>query len=192
MKQKHRIIAGFAASIILASAASVTAADQPPGPEGLVGFSGQVRGVVVKKRDKNVVEFKVGRIIRTWKNNKAERPEALKGRTVPVGPAWVQKQAGGKWHPVENHIRFLRTLEAGEELTLEIRHAEREHFAILELSKEQRERAERGGKERKEVEDDRDAEIAELRREIERLKAENRELRKERETRKNPSPPRRR
>ena len=198
MKQKLRIIASFAASIILASAASSTAADQPPGPEGLVGFSGQVRGVVVKKRDKNVVEFKVGRIIRTWKNNKAERPEALKGRTVPVGPAWVQKQAGGKWHPVENHIRFLRTLEAGEELTLEIRHAEREHFAILELSKEQRERAERGGKERKErkerkeVKDDRDAEIAELRREIERLKAENRELRKERETRKNPSPPRRR
>ena len=192
MKQKLRTIAGFVAAIILASAASSTAADQPPGPEGLVGFSGQVRGVVVKKRDKNVVEFKVGRIIQTWKNNKAERPEALKGRTVPVGPAWVQKGEGGKWHPVENHIRFLRTLEAGEELTLEIRHAEREHFAILELSKEQRQRAERGSKERREVKDDRDAEIAELRREIERLKAENRELRKERETRKNPSPPRRR
>jgi len=185
MKQRRRIIIGLAASVILASnTAQSIAADQPPGPEGLVGFSGQVRGVVVKKRDKNVIEFKVGRILQTWKNNKAERPEALKGLTVPVGPAWVQQGDGGKWHAVESHIHFLRTLKPGEELTLELRHAEREHFAILELSKEQRERAARGGKDRREGAGDRDAEIAELRREIERLKAENRELRKERELRK--------
>lgn len=186
MKYRQRIIIALAASAILASSTGQSfAADQPPGPEGLVGFSGQVRGVVVKKRDNNVVEFKVGRIIRTWENNKADQPEALKGRTVPVGPTWVQESEGGKWHPVESHIRFLRSLEPGEELTLELRHAEREHFAILELSQEQRERAARGGKEQREgaadrEQGDRDAEIAELRREIERLKAENRELRKDR------------
>ena len=142
-----------------------------------------MRGVVVKKRDENVIEFKVGRILQIWENNGAERPEALKGRTVPVGPSWMRQGEGGKWHPVESHIRFLRTLEPGEELTLELRHAEREHFAILELSEEQRGRAARGIKDRHEGADGRDAEIAELRREIERLKAENRELRKGRELR---------
>ncbi len=90
MKYRHRIIAGLFTSMILASGiGQSSAADQPPGPPGLVGFSGQVRGVVVDKRDRGVVGFKVGRIIQTWKNNKAEKPEALKGRTVPVGPAWV-------------------------------------------------------------------------------------------------------
>ena len=186
MKHRHIFPIGLAASMILASGVGrISAADQPPGPEGLVGFSGQVRGVVVKKRDKNVIEFKVGRILQTWENNKADRPEALKGRTVPVGPAWVQKGEGGKWNPVENHIHFLRSLKPGEELTLELRHAEREHFAILELSKEQRERAARSGKGRREQAGDREqldreAEITELRREIERLKAENQELRKKR------------
>ena len=186
MKHRHRIIAGLAASLVLASGAGrISAADGPPGPEGLVGFSGQVRGVVVEKRDNGVIEFKVGRILRTWKNNKAERPEALKGRTVPVGPAWVREGQDSKWQPVERHVQFLRTLKPGEELTLELRHAEREHFAILELSQEQRERAEQGGQGRREQAGkpkprDREAEIAELRREVERLRAENRELRKNR------------
>ena len=186
MKHRHSIITGLVASMILASGVGrISAADQPPGPAGLVGFSGQVRGVVVEKRDKGGIAFKVGRVLKTWKDNKAERPESLKGRTVPVGPAWVKEGEGGKWHPVERHIHFLKTLEPGDELTLEIRHAEREHFAILELSKEQRERADRSGKDRREQVGDpkqhgREAEIAELRREIERLKAENRELRNNR------------
>lgn len=187
MNNRRRIITGLAGVIVLACSSTQTMAeDKPSGPEGLVGFSGQVRGVVVKKRDKNTIDFKVGRILKTWKNNKAKQPEALKGRTVPVGPAWVREGEGGKWHPVEKHVRFLRTLKPGEELTLELRHAEREHFAILELSGEQRERAARGDKEHPEgkEKDGRKAEIEELRRELERLKAENRELRKEREERK--------
>lgn len=186
MKHRHGIIAGLMTSMILASGiGQVAASDQPPGPAGLVGFSGQVRGVVVDKRDRGVIGFRVGRILQTWNSNKAERPEALKGRTVPVGPAWVQEGEGGKWHPIEGHVRFLKTLEPGEELTLEIRHAEREHFAILELSGEQRQRADRGGKEDRGRAGDRErrsleAEVAELRREIEALKAEVSELRKRR------------
>jgi hypothetical protein len=186
MKHICNMTIGLVASMILASGAGkISAADQPPGPEGLAGFSGQVRGVVVEKGEKGVITFKVGRVLKTWKNNKAERPEALKGRTVPVGPRWVQEGEGGKWQPVERHVRFLRTLEPGAELTLEICHAEREHFAILELSEEQRQRADRSGQDRRERAGDREqpqleAEIVELRREIERLKAENRELRERR------------
>lgn len=198
MKLRHTMITGLVSSMILALGPGRTsAADPPPGPEGLVGFSGQVRGVVAGKGDHGTVTFKVGRVLKTWKGNKAKRPEALKGRTIPVGPAWVREGEGGKWHPVEKHIRFLRTLKPGEELTLEIRHAERDHFAILELSREQRQRAERSGDGHhehavehsgdhavehadEEQRGEHDREIAELRREIERLKAEIRELHRRR------------
>ena len=142
-------------------------------PEGLRGFSGQVRGVVVEKGEKNTFTFKVGRVLRVWENNKAEEPESLVGRTVPVGPRWV-KGDDGKWHPVELHVAFIRRLEAGQEITLEIRHAERDHFAILELSNEQRTWA-RGGSA---TESEKDALIRELKEEIRRLKAENAELRR--------------
>lgn len=180
MKRRNNLMTRIATALVLASTIlQGNAREQPPGPEGLVGFSGQVRGVVVKKRERNDIDFKVVRIIQTWKDNKAEQPERLKGRTVPVGPRWVRNEKG-KWNPVERHVRFLKSLKAGEEITLEINYAEREHFAILELSGEQRERAEHGGGEKRKEEDKRDAEIAELRREIERLKAENRELRKKR------------
>lgn len=180
MKRRNNLMAGFTAALILTfSTLPGGANDQVPGPEGLVGFSGQVRGIVVKKSEKYDIQFKVGRVIRTWEGNKAEKPERLVGRTVPVGPRWVKNERG-KWNPMERQMNFLKSLKPGEELTLEITHAEREHFAILELDGEQRERAAQGGREEGGEKDERDAEIAELRREIERLKAENRELRKDR------------
>ena len=55
-------------------------------PQGLRGFSGQVRGIVVAKGGKNTFTFKVGRVLRAWQGNEAEDPELLVGRTVTVGP----------------------------------------------------------------------------------------------------------
>lgn len=181
MKRPHHLLSGLAAFFVMASLTTPGFADdQPPGPEGLLGFSGQVRGVVVKKREKNVIEFKVGRLIRTWESNKASQPELLVGRTVPVSPRWVQDD-DGKWTPSEVHVKFLRTLKPGEELTLELKHAEREHFAILELSGEQRERAAQANRGERKEKEGHNAEIAELRREIERLREENQKLRQDRE-----------
>jgi len=113
-------------------------------PEGVRGFSGQVRGVVNRKGDKHVFIFTVARVLKVWKNNKAENPEALANLTVRVGPRWV-KGEGGKWRPVELHVLFIRKLQPGQEVTLELHNVERDHFAILELSGPQREWAARGG-----------------------------------------------
>jgi hypothetical protein len=175
--------------VVLSTVRGIAEEKKIPGPDGLVGFSGEVRGVVVEKQEKNTVSFTVGRVLRVWKNNEATNPKALEGRTVPLGPRW-QKGDNGRWQAVERHIRFLRSLKVGEELTLEISHAEREHFALLELSQEQRDRAEgsgearreepRGEREKRDGGDAREAELRELRHEIERLKAENRELRERR------------
>ena len=164
-------------------------------PDGLKGFSGQVRGVVTAKGDRNTFDFKVGRLLRTWKNNKAENPELIVGRTVLVAPRWA-KGEDGKWRPVELHVAFIRTLVVGQELTLEIRNPELDHFAILELSEEQRVMARRsaetgasperdregvrpkegGDRTRSSPEREQNLRIRNLEKEIERLRRENAEL----------------
>jgi len=101
-----------------------------------------------------------------------------------VGPRWVKGERG-KWNPVELHVAFIRGLKAGQEITLEIQHAERDHFAILELSAEQRKSAGGAGRheprERAKRSDrprNQEARIKELEAEVRRLKAENAELRR--------------
>ena len=181
------------AMIVLVAAVGERALAAEALPEPLRGFSGQVRGVVLKKGEKNVFFFKVGRVLRVWKNNEAASPESLVGRTVPVGPRWI-KGDNGKWHPVELHVAFIRKLEAGQEVTLEIRNVERNHFAILELSAEQRKWARSGdGIERNEKGEragdkgKTEALIRQLKEEIRRLKAENAQLRRKLEQAEGPA-----
>ncbi len=116
-------------------------------PESVRGFSGMVRGVVVAKGEKDTFTFKVGRVLKVWKGNKAKKPAALVGRTIKVGPGW-RKSKRGKWHRVEIHVLFIRKLKAGQELSLEVRNVERDYFAILELGAEQRAWALKGAGER--------------------------------------------
>jgi hypothetical protein len=180
-KQVSWIMVAAAAVVVLAQGKWAAAEALP---EGLTGFSGQVRGVVVEKGEKGTFAFKVARVLRVWKNNEADTPEALAGRTVPVGPRW-QKADGGRWRPIESHVAFIRTLAAGDEITLEIQNVEREHFALLELSADQREQAARGRERAPEARNEhatasdrqKDALIREMKEEIERLRAENAALR---------------
>ncbi|MHC4914356.1 MAG: FecR domain-containing protein [Planctomycetota bacterium] len=123
-------------------------------PEGVRGFSGKVRGVVVAKGDKDTFTFKVGRVLQTWRGSKARRPQALVGQTVKVGPRWHKTDRG--WRPVAVHVAFIRKLKPGHEFTIEIANFEGNGFSILELGEEQRKWAMQGsegeGGERKEGE----------------------------------------
>jgi len=101
--------------------------DREHGAADLAGFSGQIRGVVVLAGDDGVA-IRVARVLRTWKDNRARNPEALRGRTVVVGPAEGN----------ERHERFLSRLRTGSELSLEIRGGEGGGFRVLELSESQR------------------------------------------------------
>ena len=105
-------------------------------PEGVRGFSGMVRGLVKEKGENNTFTFSVGRLLKVWKNSKAEHPEAIVGLTVRVGPRRVEGEGG--WHPVERHVAFIQRLRPGDEISLEIFHHEGDGFCILELSAEQR------------------------------------------------------
>ena len=96
-------------------------------PQAVLGFNGEVRGVVLEEGHENTITFKVARVVRVWPNaNKAENPEALVGRTIAIGPA------------NDLHARFLSKLSARHEVTLEIRGGERNRFVITELTQEQR------------------------------------------------------
>lgn len=117
-------------------------------PDGFKGFSGRLRGTVVSVRDDGRgFALKVSALVKVWKNNRAEEPWCIVGRTVDVLAQWT-KGDGDSWHPVERHVRFINTLDEGESLAIEVVQDEGERLHILELTKAQREQAE-GGREKR-------------------------------------------
>ncbi len=71
--------AGFLTSPVLAAEASL--------PDGLAGFRGILRGVLVSKTDNSLI-LKVEKIGKTWKENKATNAEAAVGKelTITIAP----------------------------------------------------------------------------------------------------------
>ena len=76
--------------------------------------------------------FKVGKVTKEWKHSKADNAEAMIGKNVLVG-------AGSH----DSIRRFVKQLERGEELTLDVAHKEGEVLTILELTDDQRDRLKR-------------------------------------------------
>jgi len=105
-----------------------TVAKRIPLPDAAASFAGMIRGIVVEKRDGQVV-FKVGRVLKEWKVSRAKDAEALIGKTVLVD--------SGKNDLIR---RFVAKLERGEELSLDVAHKDGEVLTILELTEDQRKR----------------------------------------------------
>jgi hypothetical protein len=99
-------------------------------PDAATSFAGMIEGQVVENRDAGVVVL-VKKVARQWEHSKAKDPQALVGQRVLVAAS----QAG----PV---ARFLASLKTGETVELDVAHREGERLVILELSAEQRKRAE--------------------------------------------------
>jgi hypothetical protein len=116
-----------------------------PLPEAVRGFVGMVKGTVAAKNERGF-DLKVTAVLKTWEGNKAPNPAALVGMTIKVTAMW-SKGEGDKWRQNEVQLAFIRKLEVGQELTVEIKNIEREVFAILELTKEQTELAKAGREE---------------------------------------------
>lgn len=119
-------------------------------PPGMKGFSGMLRGKVVSKV-KNGFVLKVEEVLKLWKGNKAKKPESVIGKKVLINPRWA-KGDDGKWYLVKLHVNFIRKLEVGETIKIEVVNNEGHRLHILELSAEQRRLAAGKGDER---EDDR-------------------------------------
>ncbi len=104
--------------------------ERPKLPEGVQGFSGTVQGKVVTMKEGRFV-FQVEKVLKVWKNSKAEKPENLAGAKIMVG-------ARG---PEGKQAKFIKTLKADEALSLEVLNEKGQAFVILELTEEQRKRA---------------------------------------------------
>lgn len=99
-----------------------------PLPDAAAEFAGLVRGTVVRVRDRGLV-LHVDQVVRQWEHSKAQNADALVGKRIAVDAA-----------PRDGVIAFLRSLKAGDQVTLDVAHREGEQLTVLELTEEQRQR----------------------------------------------------
>ena len=124
------------AMLPMLAAATGNAAEKKRGPklpEGARGFSGTVQGKVVSAKETGFV-LAVEKVVNTWKNSKAEKPESLVGTKIRV----VAGKVEGK--PYEKHVRFIKNLKVDETIAIEVKHDKGNALVILELNEEQRKR----------------------------------------------------
>ena len=117
-------------------------------PEGAKGFSGMLEGEVLGKVENGFI-LKVTKVLKVWRNNKAENAESLVGMEVVINVKW-EKGQDGNWHPVEAQIRYVRSLKKGATIQIEVINDEGNRLHIGELSKEQREKGQEKEKDKEE------------------------------------------
>lgn len=81
-------------------------------PDALKGFQGMMSGQLIKKGER-AIRFKIGKITRKWKGNKAENPEAAVGETITLDLNHL------KPHHRERILSNYKGLKEGDEIVLE-------------------------------------------------------------------------
>jgi len=100
-------------------------------PKDGAKFVGLVEGTVKKSTPRGIV-LEISSIKRVWRTNKAKNAKSLVGKTVFV----VARREEGK--PAANVARFLRTLKAGQTVTLDVANRRGQTLSVLELLEDQR------------------------------------------------------
>ena len=144
----------------------------------LRGFSGQAMVRLSEKLD-NGIRVKILKVNRVWKNNRAEKPESLTGKSIAVrlrgeGEARMFQQA------------FVSKLENGQTFPLEIGQDGGKWF-ILELNGDQREIAARVLREKRTREGDSDRPKTEASRDLPREERREKPMVRDREFRPQPN-----
>ncbi|MBI3857591.1 MAG: FecR domain-containing protein [Planctomycetes bacterium] len=103
----------------------------PPRPV----FAGVVRGKVVAKGDAHLV-IAVNEVVSSRKDSSAEAAAQLPGRTLKVSAAGSRRK-DGEAPPDKMQLLFVRRVEIGQELTLDVRQFKGDEFTIGALSEEQ-------------------------------------------------------
>ena len=114
---------------------------KPVLPDGMLGFSGMLKGKVVAKQ-KNGFVLLVEKVEKLWEDNKAKKSETVVGKKVLINVSWEEHEKG-KWRPIPLQARFVEMLKVGSEISIEVKNKEGERLHILELNKEQRALAEK-------------------------------------------------
>lgn len=105
-------------------------------PDEIKGFNGQVCGVVLSKEG-NFITFRVDDVTNAWERaNKSSNPGALENTIIKIAPGQERNKLN------QNHVAYLRAVEAGAKATLNIKaHESGAGFLLTELSWEQRKQA---------------------------------------------------
>jgi hypothetical protein len=107
---------------------------KPRLPDAATSFAGMIEGEVLAKGDGEIV-VAVKKVLKVWKNSRAEMPQSLVGKRV-----LVQAPDDDNRHRAMI-ARFLDGLDAGETVGLDVAHPGKgEGLRVLELTPEQRER----------------------------------------------------
>jgi hypothetical protein len=101
-------------------------------PDGGKGYIGYLKGAIVSN-EKGIAKLKVSAVLEVDKNSAASKPDSLIGQEIRVAPG----HGGGGVNDVQ--AAFVRGLDIGEEVTLQLKHHEGDLFLIMELTQEQRE-----------------------------------------------------
>ena len=111
-------------AVVLASVA--VAEEAPTVPEALRGFRGMVEGTVAAI-GKGEFILRIDRITRTWKQNKAENPQAAVGKRARC-------VIGEKGRLREQHLKTLATLKPSDRVSVEPFHLEPgdRHLTVME------------------------------------------------------------
>ena len=97
-------------------------------PDPAAHFAGMIVAKVVAKRE-GLVLVQVEKVAKAWEHSRAKDPQSLVGKRVHLNAG-----EGG------NIAKFLRVLQVGETVELDVAHKQGEALTILELTPEQRER----------------------------------------------------
>jgi hypothetical protein len=104
-----------------------------PLPDAAKGFAGMVKGKVVRAR--GTVVLAVEAVPEVWEHSKAQDPKSLVGKQVVMEGSRRDCDEAGRI------ARFLRSLKAGDEVTLDVAHQRGEVLTVVELTEEQRAKA---------------------------------------------------
>jgi uncharacterized protein (DUF302 family) len=127
-------LCGHLGSAVCSASEQSDEAKTPRLPDPACCFAGMIRAKVVAQHDEGVI-VAVEEVEKTWKANKAQKPDSLVGKQILVkSPKKDNRYA-------ERIDRFIESLRVGETVTLDVAHkGEGEALTILELTEDQRAR----------------------------------------------------
>jgi len=114
-----------------------------PVPAGLHGFTGTLEGTVVSVQDHmRGFVMKVTKVLHVNSESKAKNPESAVGEKIEITPT-VTKTKDGKYVPDEREVRYIQSLEKGQDIQLDVSNVDATHLRIDDLTKAEKAQAER-------------------------------------------------
>lgn len=106
-----------------------------PIPGGLKGFDGTLEGKVVSVQEHmRGFVLRVDQIMHVNQRSTAPNPQAVVGKEIEITPTTMQNDKG-KWAPDEQELKYIKSLEKGQDLQIDVTNTDQMHLRIADLTK---------------------------------------------------------